>query len=400
MENANGLFIWSDNWWLENDNVWFVGGAENVLFRLNLKTNECESAVGIPEETTSKFRLTPFILKCGDDIFCMPDNGNCIWVYNVCSEKFRKISINNPNNVRVGIYDFWEYDNKLFMVSNGLNQVIEIDITKKKIEKYYKICREGSIRKSIRVGTKIYSLSGKFNEVYQFDIITKEVNLYKLPNIGRKFSTLCFDGEKFWLSGYCKEIYVWNKEGNTIIKLDGFSKEFGIYNFSKNTDGKIDYTMNEYELPTFLYSISVGESIWFIPFQTNKIIYVNIQSHEIEVFEVAEEEETKESLLERTSLLYKYILEYVRENRYIGLFSLKNNCILEIDTLTKNVKMNYYTLSEKCMYEMSNIYHGQRFYESNKSHTQLFKYLLSRNMKNAYNIIDGNIGIKIYDMIN
>ena len=393
------LFMWSDNWWIENDEAWFVGGMQNILFNLNLKTNECESAVSIPEEVSSKFRLTPFCIKCEDDIFCMPDNGNNIWTYNISSKCFSNIGIENPNKVRIGINDFWRDDNKLFAVSNGLNQVIEINITEKKIENCYVLSRKGNISKSIKVGTDIYSLSGMFGEIYQFDMITKEISLYRLPDIGRKFSTFCFDGEKFWLSGYYKEVYVWNKEENKLMILNSFPMEFGIYNFTKNTDGKIDCTTNHYELPTFLYALAVDDNIWFVPLQTNKIIYVNVQNYEIQTFEITEENETKESLLERTSLCYKYILEYIQGNRYIGLFSIKNNCIIEIDALEKKAKMKYYTLGQKCVCETANIlYDGYVFYEGDVTQKQIYITMLNQNTKKAGNLMD-RIGLKIYEMM-
>ena len=77
----------------------------------------------------------------------------------------------------------------------------------------------------------------------------------------------------------------------------------------------------EYELPAFLFSVVAGDYVWFIPFQTNKIMYADKKTCQLHVFEADGENETKQSLLGRIALGSKYILEYVRENRYIGLFS-------------------------------------------------------------------------------
>ncbi len=396
MENINSLFMWSDNWWKENDKVWFVGGLENILFCLNLKTNKCELAVCIPEETSSTFRLTPLCMKSGDEIFCMPDNGDILWIYNTYTKKFSKICIDNPNKVKVGTCEFCEHNNKLFIVSSGLGQIIEIDITKKKIDNYYVLGGENGIGRSIKYGTVLYSLSNMSDEIYQFDLITKEIMIHRFPDIGRKFFTLCFDGEQFWMSGCNKEIYVWNREENAIRIIDEFPKEFGIYNFTKDTNGEVDCTLNKYELPTFLYSVAVGENVWFIPFQTNKIVYVNKKNYKVYTLEIAEENETKESLLGRRELNSKYILEYVQGDRYIGLFSVKNNCILEIDVLDKKYEMKYYALSEKCIYGLIEIYNRRIFYENNKVHEYIFKYaVLNQDEKKNDRSID-NIGLEIY----
>lgn len=152
---------------------------------------------------------------------------------------------------------------------------MEIDPDSKKIENYYQPHNEGSISKSVKTGTVIYNLFGESGNIYQFDLITKEGVLYKIPSIGRKFTMLCFDGEKFWLSGFQKEIYVWDKNINKMTTVDGFPKGFGIYDFSKETDGMENCIIDEYERSTFSYSTAVGENVWFIPYCTNKIIYVN-----------------------------------------------------------------------------------------------------------------------------
>ena len=212
MKNKYDLSIWADNHWIENDNAWFVWSMENVLCYYDFKSGKYELLAQIPETSYSRFRLTPFCMKYHDDIYCMPAYGKSIWIYNTISYRFDEICIHNSSNVLLNMRDFWEYENKIYVVSNGLGQILEIDPVTKKIEKYYHLCNEGSISKSVKVGTKIYGLFSEIGYVYQFDLITKDVLLYKLPNIGRKFSTFCFDGKKFWLGGFRKEIYVWDKD--------------------------------------------------------------------------------------------------------------------------------------------------------------------------------------------
>lgn len=398
MEKDYGLFTWGDNWQIEGDKTWFVSGMYNILFRMDLRTKECELAVCIPEEAPSKFRLTPYCLKCENSIFCMPDNGAAIWIYDIKKNNFSKITLNNPNKVRLKVYDFWKYENKLFAVSNGLGQIIEIDIIKKKIEKYHILCDEGKIEKSIKAGTKIYSLSSVSNEVYQFDLNTKKIMTYKIPNIERKFSTFCFDGEKFWLSGYRKEIYVWDMEKNTVKTIGGFPGEFGIYNFAKDTEGEVDCIAEEYEQPVFLNVVAVDRNIWFLPYQANKIIYMDKENNKLHVFEVDDENETKQSLLERTSLWSKYILEYIREDRYIGLFSVKNNCILEIDALQKKSESKKYVLGNQCMQQITQMYAGSILYEDRFSKEVFKTALLNRSGEEKNKIsMNTNTGLRIYE---
>ena len=400
MENDYKAFMWSDNWCIEENRAWFVSGKYNILFCLDLSTYQCQSAVCIPEKNTSTFRLTPNCIKAGNDIYCMPDLGNSIWIYHLDRECFSEIPINNSGKVRLSMYNFWIHNNKIYTVSNGLKQIIEIDIKERQIESYYNICKEGNITKSIKNGMSIYILSGVSNEIYEFNLLTKTTTIHSIPDIKERFYTFCTDGRIFCLSGYKKELYVWDKIENTIQIMDDFPKGFGSYNFTKDTDGNVDCSTKQYEIPTFLYSVIVGDSFWFIPFQTNQILFWDKESRDILPFEIDEEVETKESLLARESLSSKYIVEHIREDRYLGLFSIKNNYIVEIDTFNKSVEIIYCTIGKKCLSDVINIICEKNvFDETFKLHQNLYKYILYRKETERKKTVLNNIGDNIYKTI-
>ena len=169
---------------------------------------------------------------------------------------------------------------------------------------------------------------------------------------------MCHDGEKFWLSGYCKEVYIWDSLTNKINIVNGFPRDFGIYDFTEETDGKANCIASEYKRFAFIHSVTLGENIWFIPYITNKIIYVNKYTYQIHTFEVNEEDETKESILSRRNLWYKYLLEYVKDERYLGLYSIKNNCMMEIDTVKMTYEYRSYDckIGNKCVQDYIRIY--------------------------------------------
>lgn len=400
MKNKYSLSIWADNQWIEDYSTWFVWGKENILCHFDSKTDDCELLTQIPDTLHSKFRLTPFCMKYHDDIYCMPGYGKSIWIYNTISRKFDEIYINGSDGVILNMRDFWEYENKIYVVSNGLGQIVEIDPVVKKIENYYRLCNEGSISKSVKVGTKIYGLFCEIGYVYQFDLKTKEIIMYKIPDIGRKFSTFCFDGKKFWLGGFRKEIYVWDKNTNNILTINGFPKEFGIYDFSKETDGIADCITDEYKKSTFAYSTVVEEKVWFIPYCTNKIIYVNKHTYQLYVFEIDEERETKESILERSTLGYKYLLNYVKDDRYIGIYSLKNQCILEIDSveLKYEYKQFDYHISDIYVKEYADLLNNI-FYEGDVWSREICNRMIQMKDNNIHNIRSKSVGSDIYKKI-
>ncbi len=270
-------FVWSDNWYIEGNKAWLVDGEKNCLLCLNLDVDECEYKGEIPDKASSKFRLNPRCIKCNSDIFLMPDCGDSIWVYQLDNSQFHRIKIENPEGVQISITNFWQDNGKIIAVSIGLRQIIEINIKERKIENSYQICKSKNVKisRSVKVGGKIYCISAVSNQIYQFDLNAKKTEVYTIPNTEDGFRTICYDGENFWLSGWHKAVYVWNKEDDVTRVIDDFPPQFGIYNFAHYGDSLLDCKAVKYDTPVFIDSAAVGQYIWYIPFQTNKIIYVD-----------------------------------------------------------------------------------------------------------------------------
>ena len=188
---------------------------------------------------------------------------------------------------------------------------------------------------------------------------------------------------------------------NEIKVIDGFPNEFGIYNFTQSTNGEVDCITSKYNQMTFLYTLHIRNDIWFIPYTTNIILRVDKQKNIVYSFEVDEEIETKESILARTELglYYKYLFEYIIDNRYLGLYSLKNKCILEIDTieLKYEYKKYNYNMNDKYLMEIAKLYNNV-FYEANVwSRVVVSKMLDLKN--NICGIENKSIGANIYQKV-
>lgn len=397
---VSDLCIWGDNWWIEDDNAWFVCGQRNILCRIDMKTKKCELSVPIPDASDAKFRLTPLCMKYRNYIYCMPANGMGIWAYDVEDGGFDEICIKNPDKKPIGIGGFWEYGGKIYAVSVELRQIIEINPFENKVGNYYPIGKGCITGGGVKAGSSIYILFGEAGEIYQFDLEAKEIFAHKLPETGRRFTSLCFDGKRFWLGGYRKEVCIWDKDENTAKIIGGFPESFGVYNFKKDTDGRLDCITEEYGRSTFECLAAVGQNIWLIPFMTNKIVYINKETYGIKAFEIEEEDETKESILARKNLGYKYLLEYVKDERYIGLYSIKNNCILEIDAeaLKYEYKQYEYHIGDKCLKEYSEAC-GGIFHEGDALDRLSYGRLFSSRYGRTQGMALENIGAEIYKKI-
>ena len=345
MQNQSNELLWSDKWCVEDGRAWLVPGNHNILLCVDMIKNCYRIVAALPNYLQGGSRQNSNCIKCDNTIFCMADNADCIWCYDLSTADFRKIVIVNPNNVRLMMIDFWKCENLLWVVSIGLKQIIEIDIKKKEVIDYYSITdqEDEEIARSVKWDKNIYSVSGSKGRIYVFNIETKKIKVKEFPVVKNGLRIISVEGGKIWLSGYKREIYVWDEDKNDINTLS-LPCNFGIYNFDGKKEQFLDCKTTEYDTSTFLESINVGNYIWFIPFQTDQILYVNKDTNQIDTFEIEEEEEDEKSIKNR-EMNCKYLLQYVYDDRYIGLYSFKNKVVYEIDAYTMKLKTRIVTLN-------------------------------------------------------
>lgn len=388
MDNRHETFIWSDGWWIEGSNAWFVCGMSNTLFCIDLNTGRCEDIVYIPSPDDCTYRLTPFCLKYDRDIFCIPGKGQHIWSYNLDNKQFVSISIDKPERLQLAS-QFWIWKDSFLIVPANWNKIIEVSISQKTIKNYYTVCMEDTIKRGVLIGNSIYMVSSASSRIYQFDILTKKTRIHILPCAEKKFSTICFDGNRFWMSGYQKEVYIWEKENNKFMMVDNFPADFSLEDIMEN-----DMNSACGNRPVFKYSVVAGGYIWFIPIQTDKIIYADKRNATLFSFEIYDEEETEESIfLNQMWTIANYLLEYVREDRYIGLFSAKSGRILEIDARNLSYQWKDYYLKDKYFFQCGNIYREMYCEEVDDA---LFEVACRIGIQQTNNLHFNKIGTEIH----
>lgn len=381
MKNKSQTFIWSAGWWFEGDKAWFVDEVSNTLFCVDLKTGECEKVNCIPNSGEGTYCQNPYCAKCGRDIYCIPGYGGGIWIYNLDDNTFTEVDIDRPEQHLPGS-QFWIWGEILFIVMANWNKVIEVSISQKRITNYYIICENDCVRRSVLVGDKIYAVSSESGRIYQFDILTKEVKVYIHSDITKKLFAICFDGEKFWLGGYQRDMYIWDKEKDTLTTIS-FPDDLKI--------GNID----DYQLPMFGKAVAVGEYIWFIPIRAEKIIYVNSGTMVWFVFEICDEDKICISL-QKFRGIPNYIYQYVRDDRYIGVFSARNGRIFEIDTKQLTYQWKEYYFSEQYLKQYCETFEGIYYEGRDPLYIQDYHMRSLTAGFESNNIDTDSIGKKIY----
>lgn len=343
----NYHFIWNDGWYIDGDDIWFAAGAMNILFCMDRKNGKIILAERIPSDTICEMRLHPRCIKQGDSIFCLPDRGQNIWRYCLSNFGWEQISIQNPYKQRIRCSNAWIIGRKLYIVAAGLKQILELDLESNTIENYYDLVsdQEVSLTGCVLVNDCIYIEKAYPPGIYKFDCMNKTIHIFDLSEIQDYLETISYDGDRFWLSGHCKKIYLWEQNKGVSI-LDKFPSDFRVYNFDENY--KKTSEKKREKAHWFGISVFVAHCVWFIPYHASDILYVNIDTLEINRFSIVEEIQMQKDI-GKEILGHKYLLQYISEDRYIGLFSLKNKWIFEIDC----VKLIYRILN--CQLDMETL---------------------------------------------
>ena len=395
------MYPWSDNWWIEDNKAWFCGGQIGALFCVDMKTQQCEFVARIPECKFENFRLYSYCIKYMNKVFCLPSIEDNIWIYDIEENTWEKVEMGNSNQVETCLFSQERIRDRVYLYSITGEELYEINLEKKETKRVWNFLQCWDFPKYEQVNEGLYCIKNK--EVTYFNISgdSKDPIVYKVSDIQTDFTTICYDGTNFWLSGYCKEIYVWNPEKGLIKRITEFPPKFGFYSFKKGEIPKLDCEsfMNK-ECSLFKESIALGKYIWFIPYRSNCLIYVDKETYEVFLLELENEYETKDSI-ENHFMDHKFLLVYIYENRYVGLYSLKNRCYFEIDTMKLCIRYPDYRLSEESTRAVvKNLVDNKTmFRESKKWDREKYSLLLEAGYKNEASD-HLYIGKMIYNSIN
>ena len=317
------IIIPNDSFWVEGDDIWFVGRYENELYRGKLSTGSCEYVAPIPVNNANAFRGTPNCIKYNECIVCLPDRGTHILLYDLRQKIFSEIEIQNLNSVRLGMESIKLDGRILWAWSSELRRLIELDLAVGSIKGYYAVSEDmtdifgdqGTVAEQ-----SIYLASIKNKTLYEFNTETRKTTKYPLSGISEGVNTICYDGRFFWFSGFDECICKWNKETGELNCYKDFPLEFEVGGKGKKQ--------------LFYKSLCVNEYICFIPRNfpetvCNRVLFINKCNYQMKAIQLHSEGD------DRTGF---YTLEYVRNDRYVGIHYEHNSYISEIDTETFEIR--------------------------------------------------------------
>lgn len=327
------------NWCMEDDIGWFVAYSLNILYKYDMQKEELSAVSAIPTDKLGSYQ-NPLCVKYKNFIYCIPYYANSIWCYNLVSGEWSKTVLCDESSsivacllgIRKGVCYFFSMEFRTIYGLDLATGTIKFTYIVGLIESVPYSRFDGILKDSY-----IYLVVGGA-EVYEFNLDTQEENKFDLCGIDDTLYKIIFCEDSFWLLGKKKEIYIWNKEKNCIHIINSFPEGFKLYDFANKAE-IIDLNHETKDLIVFAGICCLNGKVWIIPQSGNKIIYFVQSEKKIRAFEMQEEEESIETL----DLCYRYMaakffLVYVREERYLGIYSYKNKRIFEIDTLYMTYK--------------------------------------------------------------
>lgn len=397
------IFPMSENWWIEKDKAYFCGTRLSALFCTDMSSLQCELVAWLPESDMVDFFVHPYCMKYKDFIVCLPGTGKEIWFYDMKRAVWEKTEINNEGQFIISMETYRQPDGRIWLLEYDTGRILQLNLDKKTVEKEYRLSEDGRevyYGEYVVVDNRLYTTVD--NRVYCIDTMSSDVTVYEIPEAKAGLFTICYDGSDFWLGGYSKEIYVWNPLQGTVKILTKFPEQFGVYHFHEAP--YVDYATFSHtteENPFFQYSICLGKYIWYLPTQSNGVIYIDKETYEIRFLEIEDEQETQESL--ERDYANKFLFEYIREDRYLGIYSILNERVFEIDTVALCKNHREYELGGKTILTLGETfgqYDGSRIFREKAGQEQIYFNALVKASGETDKKTIHNIGEQIYHTLN
>lgn len=265
--------IYNDGLYRENDTFWFVGSEDNVLYKMKISSMEVAAVALLPQKGANFYRRYPRCIKSGNCVYCLPDRAPSIQIYDLKKKAFNSLVIDNPCNCRLSLINNWLENDRIWSVSYGLNQILEINVEQNVVENVYSIFTNPADTcgyEAAKVENMIFCVSKESPTVVKFSTESCERVEFHLNVQERGFNTIVYADGKFYLSGYSDKIYCW--DGKSMQTEDHDITDMNLF-VSENS-----------ETPRFYQSVLLEDYLVFVPLNStvstcNCLLYLDLKTN-------------------------------------------------------------------------------------------------------------------------
>lgn len=285
-EKAGNLSF--EGMYADGDFIYFSNKDFNQLACMNIKSGKVELLGEFPDIELKQQRITQNIGMWNEKLWMIPFNARRIYMYDIIAHSWEEFKLpetlpqEDKKNLffagmQIGQF-FYAFDCSHFMVLKLDMETGEIEWNENGKEQYHKlvdstksgiICRQDCCS----VDGKLYVASVQGNVIIEYDCDLYVTNFYQVGSADNIYTTICYDGKTFWLSGNESQIIKWNKETDETkeieVDIEGYRQD------------------NKFAFASSLYSQGY---VWLFAYSANMNIRINVETEEVEEIFIFPEE--------------------------------------------------------------------------------------------------------------
>lgn len=323
--------------YMENEDIWFVGQKYPLIFQANIGDCKIKKVIRIEGEKLAQPKRYWKLVKVQNKIVLLPLKHDKIVIFNIDNQEFSFVYLDKP------VLDIMSYviQNRMLYLIFGL-EIICLDVKDEKIEEYISIPYKVDISSAVSLLVEGHILIPLIYEdqLLDFNIADKHFSRLDLNCKANGFVAGVVDGQDVWLAGCNGNIVKWNWGSGQCISYNKLPEQFGSFDYDMNgkfLPWKTGWHETGWQGCCFKYwydSFMIDDKVWFIPFLSDSLIYIDKRTNELKSYTFMDEGETE--LTMRNHRTIKFLFIGIEKNRYIKLYSVKRDLIYSIDVKTLN----------------------------------------------------------------
>lgn len=231
--NIKCNIVWCRDFFIENDEIWFISGDIACLMKHSLKDSTTILVEVLPIDNLFQESVYAHIYKYGEKVFIFPIWGSVILIYNINTKCFSKLQLDNSEGEKGYFVDIHRIENKLICMPMHYNYVVSINLEDESITYLnpllhkLKECNSNTryISQTCRYSPKEIIGVTNVGDVFVYNIIENNVRIIEC---NEKYNSIAVADRKIYLFDSLKrKIVVKNCDDGCIINTYGVPSEFG-----------------------------------------------------------------------------------------------------------------------------------------------------------------------------
>lgn len=220
---------------VNGNQLYFISSEFNLIYVLNLETNEFQLFDNLPQEKFMQNNLYGNIIYTSGEIFLIPACAENIWIYHIEKKAWNEVRLDeNERKLQYKFLGAVLYQEYIYMLGHYYPGIMRLNINTKEIERIeLPFLQTNNGREQDGYFNWDYVIKEDWlylpllnsNHVLKLNLRTEAYDLISIGNCRNQYSGIVWDGNYFWLPPRKNTAYVrW--DGDNEVKEYSLPKEF------------------------------------------------------------------------------------------------------------------------------------------------------------------------------